>query len=766
MLRRLSLFPLLATLPLLLLWPLLALSADSAPSFDFDKAQATLKEVSRQIKAKKMSAQHAAEAVRELEQLRGGAQTCIEDTGALITRLEEETASLGSPGPHDSPETVKERRSLEKRKQAQQVALSECRLALTLATRVGNELDEYGRQLQKEGVLSRAGGLDRRFAASLSSAGDVFRQWASYLTERSGLDDLGVARLLPLALLMLGGGVAAARISRPLFAHRAAPASRASFTLAGGFLAGAAFLGYIFQEEAAMPYTPWLLLALATVLLAMATLRLRTLRWSMAPALSSGSLLATATLAIVLLFSSRLQLDAYPAAQESLYLGQSLLLCLLALAICRLFWPLTLQGDLARLEAWRRPTLVAATLALVAAELAGFRNLTVFVLLGLLGTALVASMLRFGLLFIERAIGGLLPGRYHWQRRLRDRLGLVADDSLPSITWLLVLGRILAWALALRLFLDFWGVPDATLKKVHLVLLDGFTLGDLRVVPARLVLGVLIFAIGWTVFAWLRMRMERQWLDQAGFSQSAQDTLVTMTGYCGFALALLFGLATAGFSFSNLAVIAGALSVGIGFGMQNIVNNFVSGLIILFERPIKRGDWVRIGTTEGHVQKISVRSTLIKTFDRADVIVPNSELISGQVTNMTLNDSLGRLIVPVGVAYGTDIELVRRLLLEIAASMEEVVNDGSAPAPVVFFLTFGPSSLDFELRCHLNHIDNRLAVKSAINFEIDRLFRLHGITIPFPQQEVYIKEFPFPGGASASSPPAAPTPREGGDARD
>ena len=130
-----------------------------------------------------------------------------------------------------------------------------------------------------------------------------------------------------------------------------------------------------------------------------------------------------------------------------------------------------------------------------------------------------------------------------------------------------------------------------------------------------------------------------------------------------------------------------------------------------------------------------------------------------------LDDSLGRLIVPVGVAYGTDIELVRRLLLEIAASREEVINDGSAPEPAVFFLAFGPSSLDFELRCHLNHIDTRLAVKSAINFEIDRLFRQHGIAIPFPQQEVYIKEFPFPGGASASSPPAEPTPREGGDAR-
>jgi len=176
--------------------------------------------------------------------------------------------------------------------------------------------------------------------------------------------------------------------------------------------------------------------------------------------------------------------------------------------------------------------------------------------------------------------------------------------------------------------------------------------------------------------------------------------------------------------------------------LQNIVNNFVSGLIILFERPVKRGDWIRIGNTEGFVQKISVRSTLIQTFDRSDVIVPNSELISNQVTNMMLHDNFGRLIVPIGVAYGSDIELVRTVLLDIAEGNENVVNDGSAPKPVVLFLAFGDNSLNFELRCHLANIDKRLIVKSAMNFEIDRAFRKHKISMPFPQRDVYIKEFP------------------------
>ena len=236
--------------------------------------------------------------------------------------------------------------------------------------------------------------------------------------------------------------------------------------------------------------------------------------------------------------------------------------------------------------------------------------------------------------------------------------------------------------------------------------------------------------------------MEKRWLRQAGFSLSAQETLVTITGYCGFSLAVIVGLSFAGFSFSSLAVIAGALSVGIGFGMQNIVNNFVSGLIILFERPVKRGDWIKIGTTEGYVQKISVRSTLIQTFDRSDVIVPNSELISNQVTNMMLNDNFGRLIVPIGVAYGSDTELVRTILLKIATDNEEVINDGSAPKPLVLFIAFGDNSLNFELRCHLANIDKRLLVKSAINYQIDRAFREHNISMPFPQRDLYIKEFP------------------------
>jgi len=190
--------------------------------------------------------------------------------------------------------------------------------------------------------------------------------------------------------------------------------------------------------------------------------------------------------------------------------------------------------------------------------------------------------------------------------------------------------------------------------------------------------------------------------------------------------------------FTRFTIIAGALSVGIGFGLQNVVNNFVSGLILLFERPIKRGDWISVGGTEGYVERISVRSTVVRTFDGADVIVPNSEFISSQVTNWMLDDPRGRIRVPVGVAYGSDTALVKKLLLDIAGDHPQIIVDGSLPLPWVLFIEFGESSLNFELRCFIRNIDQRPLVSSELNFAIDAAFRKHKIAIPFPQREVRV----------------------------
>ena len=251
---------------------------------------------------------------------------------------------------------------------------------------------------------------------------------------------------------------------------------------------------------------------------------------------------------------------------------------------------------------------------------------------------------------------------------------------------------------------------------------------------------VLIVLLG----LWIRSRVNR-YADTREFSRRASlYTVGKLAFYLMIVVAVLISLAVLGIPISRFAVVAGALGVGLGFGLQAIFNNFVSGLILLIERPIRTGDWIVVGSTEGYVKKIAIRSTQIQTFDRADVIVPNSELISGQVTNWMLRDSMGRVRAPVGVAYGSDTQLVKQTLLEVGRVHPEVITDGRVPEPTVIFVRFGDSTLDFELRCFIRNVDRRLAVLSDLNFAIDAAFRKAGIEIAFPQLDLHVRDMPPP----------------------
>lgn len=382
--------------------------------------------------------------------------------------------------------------------------------------------------------------------------------------------------------------------------------------------------------------------------------------------------------------------------------------------------------------------LLLVLLVTAVAEVSGYRNFAYWVLRSVFGTSLLLFLIWMVTQLLSEFFEGLRSGTFAWQRGLRQLLGYGAEESMPWLGWLHALGVAVIWFAFAYSVLLVWGLSSEVMSALSRYVLEGFQIGSLTIVPLRIVVAVLVFALLLAVSDWFRGRLEGKWLKKSSMARGSREALVTISGYIGVALAVLIALGVAGVQFTNLAIIAGALSVGIGFGLQNIVNNFVSGLILLFERPVKTGDWIVVGNTEGHVKRISIRSTLIQTFDRADVIVPNSELISGQVTNWMLHDARGRIRVPVGVAYGSDTKQVQDILLHIAEEHPNVITDGSMTPPKVLFMNFGDSSLNFELRAFIRNIDERLQVVSDINFAIDAAFRQANIEIPFPQREVHL----------------------------
>ncbi len=219
----------------------------------------------------------------------------------------------------------------------------------------------------------------------------------------------------------------------------------------------------------------------------------------------------------------------------------------------------------------------------------------------------------------------------------------------------------------------------------------------------------------------------------------AAHTLATIVGYLWWAGFVLCALVLVGFSPTGLAVVAGGLSVGIGFGLQNIVSNFVSGLILLFGRSVEPGDVLILGSDMVVVRRVNFRNTVVVTMDNATVFVPNSELITGRVTNLSHTDPTVRREVTVGVAYGSDRELVRRLLLAAAAQSPRVLAE---PAPSVVFTDFGPSALEYRLRVWINEPQDGLTIVSGVREAIDDLFREHGVEISFPQTDVHLRSAP------------------------
>jgi len=413
---------------------------------------------------------------------------------------------------------------------------------------------------------------------------------------------------------------------------------------------------------------------------------------------------------------------------------------------------------------YSRYAVVSAAAATVVAKSFGYFALGLYIMQGLLNSAVVLAALYLLKRLAEEAITLLSSAR------IRDRRIAFEDEDRPNLRfWLTLAVNALIYGAALYALLIIWGVPRQDLERWLADAVGGFAIGGVTISLTDIGTAILVFAGGMFLTGRVCRLLDQKVLPRTNLDPGVRNSLATGAGYVGVVLAALIAVAVAGIDLSSLAIVAGALSVGIGFGLQNIVNNFVSGLILLAERPIKVGDWVVVGAQQGIVKHISVRATEIQSFDRSSVILPNSELLSQSVVNLTHKDKSGRIEVRVGVSYGSDVEKVRETLLACASNHAEVV---SWPKPLVFFLDFGASSLDFVLYAFLSDVEKRLGVASELRFAIDKAFRENGIEIPYAQTEVHIRDIeklvellraapgPMPPPAAATAAAPQPSPAE------
>jgi small-conductance mechanosensitive channel len=333
-----------------------------------------------------------------------------------------------------------------------------------------------------------------------------------------------------------------------------------------------------------------------------------------------------------------------------------------------------------------------------------------------------------------------------------------------------IVGTLVGLA-SLPLLALIWGARTSDLGETWTVLNEGVTFGGMRLSISVIVTLIAVFALGAALTRLIQTILRASVLPHTKLDQGGRTAVVAGVGYLGFVIAALAAVSAAGLNLSNVAIVAGALSVGIGFGLQNLVSNFVYGIILLVERPVKEGDWIEVGGFSGYVRGINVRSTEIQTFDRASVILPNSDLVAGTVLNRTHTGTSGRVQIPVGVSYDADPRRVEATLLAIAEAHPLVLQD---PAPVVLFMGFGASTMDFEIRCWLRDVNFSLSARSDMNFDIVSRFREEGIEIPIPQHALYLKEMgplaPVSADATAAGvarseghpkPSVIPLPKEG-----
>jgi len=343
-----------------------------------------------------------------------------------------------------------------------------------------------------------------------------------------------------------------------------------------------------------------------------------------------------------------------------------------------------------------------------------------------------ASIFLIGIFVVVRTMISDLLRRsiIFWIKTFKMRKSLLSKvDFLMSLLITPILVAVLMYML-----LRLWGMPSSDLMYAIKKLIFGFKVGGIKISLIAILTGLLVFFISLSIVKIFKNRLSNSLLNRINMDEGIKHSLVSGVSFTGFIISVILAVAAMGVDLSNLAVIAGALSVGIGFGLQDIIKNLVSGIIILFERPFKVGDWVILDGEEGKIKQINIRSTELETWTKRSVIIPNATLISSSLINLTHGDNWQRQSILVGVSYDSDVELVTKVLLECAKTNRKVAK---VPSPMVIFKDFGASSLDFELRFHVLDVRSDWNVSSDIRYEITKRFREENIEIAYPQLDIH-----------------------------
>lgn len=432
------------------------------------------------------------------------------------------------------------------------------------------------------------------------------------------------------------------------------------------------------------------------------------------------------TIAAIFIVNESLRYLGLPTPLMQLY---NALLCVVAISIC---WRMIRKRE----EEDKKQLLVIYPLFGVSivgllANVFGNESFTTNLIDATLSTFILIVLVTMTLRFCRGGVDAFVQMEWIKNRHFMQVLELVeVTKKLKTLLQVIIVVN------AGFLMTVIWMLYDDMAQSREALMSFEYTFGDFSISIKMVVMVVIVLYLT-TIISWIiQAFVDSQIMTPKKMDVGVKESLKRLTHYGLFTIGFLAAVSMAGLDLQKFTILAGALGVGIGFGLQNIVNNFVSGLILLFERPVKVGDVINIDQDWGTIKRIGLRSTVFETFDRAEIILPNADLIANKVTNWTFSSKIVRVNLPVGVAYGSPLEKVLEVLKRAAREHSEVFN---YPEPDSIFEGFGNSSIDFNLRFWIHSIEDRMKVRSEVAVIIDRLFREEGIEIPFPQRDLHLR---------------------------